>query len=283
MEHYWITIGQIPNENKETIKKTIAKGTEVVLTSGRGPASVKNLAEEVGANHYAICGNGSVIYDFNQKKTIYENYLDKKKVLQLIKICDENSIYYCLYTEDSIITKSLNYNTLYYHHENNRKPDSKKTKITIIKDIYIYVLEREKEDYSKLMICDSNNIIFKSITNKLKQVKNIDVLDVAHMSRKMIKSGTEEYALEYYYTEITGQNVDKWNAISYLISKIGIKPEEVITIGDNVNDETMLKNAGLGIAMANSVPYIQKIAKEVTLSNNEAGVAEAIKKHILTE
>lgn len=283
MELCWIVIGQIPNENKEAIKKTIEKGIEVVLTSGRGPASVKNLAEEVGANHYAICGNGSVIYDFNQKKTIYENYLDKKKVLQLIKICDENSIYYCLYTEDSIITKSLNYNTLYYHHENNRKPDSKKTKITIIEDIYKYVLEREKEDYSKLMICDSNNIIFKSITNKLKQVKNIDVLDVAHMSRKMIKSGTEEYALEYYYTEITGQNVDKWNAISYLISKIGIKPEEVITIGDNVNDETMLKNAGLGIAMANSVPYIQKIAKEVTLSNNEAGVAEAIKKHILTE
>lgn len=283
MEHYWITIGQIPNENKETIKKTIAKGTEVVLTSGRGPASVKNLAEEVGANHYAICGNGSVIYDFNQKKTIYENYLDKKKVLQLIKICDENSIYYCLYTEDSIITKSLNYNTLYYHHENNRKPDSKKTKITIIKDIYKYVLEREKEDYSKLMICDSNNIIFKSITNKLKQVKNIDVLDVAHMSRKMIKNGTEEYALEYYYTEITSQNVDKWSAIEYLISKIGIKPEEVMTLGDNVNDKTMLKNAGLGIAMANSVPYIQKIAKEVTLSNNEAGVAKAIKKHILTE
>lgn len=283
MELCWIIIGQIPNKNKEAIKKAIEKGTEVVLTSGRGPASVKNLAEEVGANHYAICGNGAVIYDFNQKQTIYENYLDKKKILQLVKICEENSIYYCLYTEDSIITKSLNYNTLYYYHDNNRKPDSKKTKITIIEDIYKYVLEREKEDYSKLMICDSNNIIFKSIINKLKQVKNIDVLDVAHMSRKMIKSGTEEYALEYYYTEITGQNVDKWNAISYLISKIGIKPEEVITIGDNVNDETMLKNAGLGIAMANSVPYIQKIAKEVTLSNNEAGVAEAIKKHILTE
>lgn len=277
------TYGQIPNENKEIIKKVIEKGVEVVLTSGRGPASVKNLAEEVGANHYAICGNGAVIYDFDKKKAIYENYLDKKKVLQLIKICEENSIYYCLYTEDRIITKSLNYNTLYYHHENNRKPDSKKTKINIIKDIYQYVLERKEEDYSKLMICDNNTIIFKSITNKLKQVKNIDVLNVAHMSRKMIKNGTEEYALEYYYTEVTSQNVDKWSAIEYLISKIRVKPEEVMTLGDNVNDETMLKNAGLGIAMANSAPYIQKIAKEVTLSNNEAGVAKAIKKHILTE
>ena len=84
------TYGQIPNENKETIKKAIERGTEIVLTSGRGLASVKNIAEEVGANHYVICGNGSVIYDFDQKKTIYQNYLDKRKVLQLIKICDDS-------------------------------------------------------------------------------------------------------------------------------------------------------------------------------------------------
>ena len=133
------------------------------------------------------------------------------------------------------------------------------------------------------MICDNNTIIFKSIIKKLKRVKNVDVLDVGHMSKKIIKNGTEEYPLEYYYTEISSKNVDKWSAISYLISKIGIKPEEVIAIGDNVNDQTMLENAGLGIAMANSAPYIQKMADEVTLDNNESGVAAAIKKHIFNE
>lgn len=274
------TYGQASNENKEAITKALQKGVEVVLTSGRGPASVKNLAHDIGADNYVICGNGAVVYNLKENKIIYQNFLDKKKVLQLINICEENSIYYSVYTEDSIITKSLNYNTLFYHHENSKKADDKKTNINIIKDIYQYVLDRKQEDYNKIMICDDNNIIFNSITKKLKKVKNIDVLDVGHMSRKTIKDGTEEYSLEYYYTEISSQNVDKWSAIKQLIANIGIKPEEVIAIGDNVNDKTMLENAGLGVAMANSAPEIQKIADEVTLSNDENGVAAVIEKYI---
>ncbi len=238
---------------------------------------------ELGTNNYIICGNGSMIYDLKENKAIYKNFIDKKKILQLIKICEENSIYYCLYTEESIVTKTLNYNTLFYHHENSRKPDDKKTNIHIVQDIYQYVLDRENEDYSKIMICDDNTIIFNSIIKKLRKIKNIDVLDVGHMSRKIIKNGTEECPLEYYYTEISNQNVDKWTAISKLISILGIKPDEVIAIGDNVNDQTMLENAGLGIAMANSAPYIQKMADEITLDNNQSGVAVAIEKHIFNK
>lgn len=255
-------------------------GVEVVLTSGRGSASVKNLAKDVGADHYIICGNGAAIYNLHENCAMYEKLLDKQKVLSLIKICEENSIYYCVYTENSIITKSLNYNTLYYHYENSRKQDDKKTNINIIPNIYQYVLEREKEDYGKIMICDDNNIIFNSIIKKLRLVKNVDVLDVGHMSRKVIKEGTNEHSLEYYYTEVTCQDVNKWNAISYLISKLGIDKNDVIAIGDNINDKTMLENAGLGIAMANSAPYIKEMADEVTLSNDENGVAAAIEKYV---
>ena len=132
------------------------------------------------------------------------------------------------------------------------------------------------------IICRKINIIFSSIIKKLKIVKNVDVLDVGHMSKKIIKDGTEEYPLEYYYTEVSSQNVDKWSAILKLIEKLEIKPEEVMAIGDNVNDKTMLENAGLGVAMGNSAPYIQEMADEVTLDNNSNGVAVSIEKHILT-
>lgn len=272
------TYGQVSEENKQAVNKAMQKGVQIVLTSGRGPASVRNLALDIGADKYVICGNGAVVFDLQNEKTLYQNYLDKKKVLQLIKICEENSIYYCVYTENSIVTKSLNYNTLFYHHENSRKPDDKKTNINIVQDIYEYVLNRQEEDYGKIMVCDDNTIIFNSIMKKFKMVKNIDVLEVGHMSRKIIKDGTKEYPLEYYYTEISSQNVDKWSAISYLINHLGIMPEEVMAIGDNINDQTMLENAGLGVAMANSAPYIQKMADEVTLSNDENGVAFAIEK-----
>ena len=143
--------------------------------------------------------------------------------------------------------------------------------------------KQQKEDYIKITICDENNIIFGSMLKKLKKIKGIDVLDVGHMSRKIIKSGTEEYTMEYFYTEVTSQNVDKWSAIRFLIEKLGIKEEEVIAIGDNMNDKTMLENAGLGVAMGNSAPYIQEMAKIVTDSNNEDGVAKVIEKYILNE
>ena len=200
---------------------------------------------------------------------------------EFLKICEENSIYYSIYTQNSIIAKTLNYNVLFYHQENASKPDGKKTNICITEDIYQYVLNRKETDYTKITICDDNNIIFNSIIKKLREVKGIDVLDVGHMSRKLMKLGTEIHSIEYFYTEITNENANKWNALEFLIQKLGIEKEEVIAIGDNVNDQTMLENAGLGVAMANSAPYIQQMANIVTESNNEDGIAKVIEKYIL--
>lgn len=273
--------GQITERSKIAIQNAIDKGTKVVLASGRGVISVRNFANEVGTNEYAICGNGAIVYDFKEESIIYNKFLSKKKVLQLIKICEENSIYYSIYTQNSIITKSLNYNVLFYHQENASKPDGKKTNICITEDVCQYVLNRKEEDYTKITICDDNNIIFNSIIRILRAVKAIDVLDVGHMSRKLMKLGTEIHSIEYFYTEITNENTDKWNALEFLIQKMGIDKEEVIAIGDNINDKTMIENAGLGVAMANSAPYIQKMADIVTESNNEDGVAKVIEKYIL--
>lgn len=273
--------GQISENNKNAIKNAMNKGTKVVIASGRGVMSVRNFANETGANEYAVCGNGAIVYDLKEESIIYDKFLSKKKVLQLIKICEENSIYYSIYTQNSIITKSLNYNVLFYHQENASKPDGKKTNICITEDVYQYVLNKKESDYTKITICDDNNIIFNGIIRKLREVKGIDVLDVGHMSRKLMKLGTEIHSIEYFYTEITNENTNKWNALEFLIQKLGIKREEVIAIGDNVNDQTMLENAGLGVAMANSAPYVQKMADVVTESNNEDGVAKAIEKYIL--
>ena len=96
------------------------------------------------------------------------------------------------------------------------------------------------------------------------------------MTRKIIKSGTEEVSLEYYYTEITSEGVDKWNAIKWLAGKIGIEQNEIMAIGDNVNDKLMIENAGMGVAMGNSSPDIKEIADKVVADNNQDGVAEAV-------
>ena len=268
--------GQISENNKKTLQMAQEKGIQVVLASGRSTNSVKNLANEIGNSHYIICGNGSIIYDLQKEQIIYDKFIDKKKVLQIIEICEQNSIYYNVYTEDMVIAKNLSNNVLFYHQENANKPENKKTKINLVDNIYDYVKNLENENILKFTISDQSNIIFNSIIKKIRKIKNIDVLDVAHMSRKIIKTGTEEVSLEYYYTEITSENVDKWIAISWLADKLNINKEEIMAIGDNINDKMMIENAGMGVAMGNSVPYIQEIADKVVANNNEDGVAEAV-------
>ena len=208
--------GIIPEENRKAIKKAQEAGINVVLASGRTTNSVKSLAEELGGNEYIICGNGSLIYDLKKEEIIYDKFIEKTKALQIIQICEQNSIYYNVYTEDMVIAKTLDNNVLFYHQENANKPDSKKTKINLVDNIYEYVRNLEGKNILKFTISDKSSIIFNSIIKKLRLIKNIDVLDVAHMSRKIIKAGTEEVSLEYYYTEITSDNVDKWNAIEWL-------------------------------------------------------------------
>ena len=144
--------------------------------------------------------------------------------------------------------------------------------------MYEYVMNKKDEKFLKLTICDKNQTIFQSIIRKLRKINGIDVLDISHMSRKTIKQGTKEKVIEYYYTEITTQNVDKWNAITYLMEKLGIQKEEVITIGDNMNDKTMIQEAGLGVVMGGSTPMVTEIADYVTSSNDEEGVAKALEK-----
>lgn len=267
--------GIITEKTKEAIKKAQQKDVEVIIASGRAINSVKNFAKEINSQKYFISGNGAITYDIQNDKILYENVLSKQKALQIIKVCEENSIYYNIYTEKGIIAKSLNYNTLYYYKDNLNKPEENQTHINIVENIYNYIEQRE-EKVLKIMICDEHQSVFNSIIRKLKEISQIEVLEVSHMSRKIIKHGTEEIKLEYYYTEVSAQNVDKWYAIEELIKILNITKEQVITIGDNANDVKMLQNSGLGIAMGESAPYVKQVADKTTLSNDEDGVAKAL-------
>lgn len=268
--------GIITEKTKEIISKVQEKNVEVMIASGRAITSVKRFAKEIKSKKYFISGNGAITYDVENNKILYENILKKQKALQIIKICEENSIYYNVYTENGIIAKNLNYNTLYYYKDNLTKPDENRTHINLVEDIYNYIDEKD-EKILKIMICDEHKSVFNAIVRRLKEISEIEVLEVSHMSRKIIKQGTEEIALEYFYTEVSAKDVDKWNALEEVIKLMNISKEEVITIGDNANDVKMIKNAGLGIAMGESAPYVKKCADKITLNNDEDGVAVALK------
>lgn len=272
--------GEVSENTKDAIRKATANGVEVVLASGRPISSVEDLANDLHANHYLISGNGAIVYDMHKKEIVYDKFLSKEQVLNIVQICEENSIYYNIYTENDVLTKSLNYNTLFYYSENSHKQEEKRTNINIISDIYGYIQKTDDIKFLKVTVCDQSQIVFNSIIKKLRTIPDIDVLEVSHMSKKIIKTGTEENLVEYCYTEITNQNVNKWSALEYIMKEQGISKEEVIAIGDNVNDKEMIEEAGLGVAMGNSTQNIKEIAKIEVATNNEEGVYEVFEKYV---
>lgn len=273
--------GEVTENTKRVIKETIKKGTEVVIASGRSIDSIKAIANEIESNNYMIAGNGAVVYDIKNDDIIYEKYIPKSKAQQIMKICEENSIFYSVYTNKTILTTSLRYNVLYYYKENLKKEESKKTNITIVENIPEYIKNMQDEKIMKIFICDKTQSIFNSIIRKLETIKDVEILDVSHMSRKVIKQGTEEVPIEYYYTEISMENVDKWYALEFLINKLNVNKNEVITIGDNMNDKKMIQEAGMGITMNGSTPKVTSVANFITEDNDNEGVAKALEKFIM--
>ena len=274
--------GIISDYTIKTMQEIMSKNIQIVLASGRIVDSIKSFAKQIGDQKYLIAGNGSIVYDIENDEILYKNFLKKEKVLDVIKICEENSIFYNIYTENEVLTPELKYNVLYYHKENSNREDKKRIQINIVDKMYEYIKNSTREDYLKITVCDEDKMIFNSIIRKLKQIKDIDILDIEHMSRKNITKGTEDVELNYSYTEITAQNVDKWKALEFILMRENISKDDVIAIGDNINDKQMIQNAGMGIAMKGSTPEVLQIADRVTNeSNNFDGVANTLKQIIL--
>ena len=273
--------GEVSEETRKALLAAKERGTEVVLASGRPISSTESLAVELGVDNYLISGNGAAVYDIKEQKVIYDRFLTKEQVMRIAKLCEDNSFFYNVYTEDEVIASSLNYNVLFYHKENVKKIEEKRTHINVVQNIMEYIEQSGKEKFLKITVCDESQFIFNSIMKRLKEIDGIDVLETAYMSRKKIKDGTDDVDIQYFYTEITNKNVNKWSAIEFLLEKLNIKKEEVISIGDNLNDKEMIENAGLGVVMGNSNPIMKELADEIVADNNSEGVLEAVNRFVL--
>lgn len=82
--------------------------------------------------------------------------------------------------------------------------------------------------------------------------------------------------------EINQAGVNKVHAVQRLCQLSDISMDEVMAVGDSINDAKMIQEVGLGVAVANAQQEILDIAKVITASNNEDGVAKAIEKYALT-
>ncbi len=275
--------GTLLNSNSELTQKTIEvlreatkRGIYVVLTSGRISTNVKNFCEKIGANQYLISENGASIINLQTGEIEYSNYLSKETVNKVLDICESNSIYYMVYTQKELIVKNIKHMSLFFYKQN-YNPNARIKQVVAGRD---YINECN-EKFTKLMICDEDRSIYKSIIKKLNDNPEIDVMPVPHISTKKLTIDGEEKEITYSYADISAKGANKWTAIEYLANKLGIKNDEIIAIGDNINDIYMIQGAGLGVAMGNSSPWVKNRANIVAPSNDKDGVAQVVEKYIL--
>jgi hydroxymethylpyrimidine pyrophosphatase-like HAD family hydrolase len=95
---------------------------------------------------------------------------------------------------------------------------------------------------------------------------------------EVLKDRMGVYRSEPYFLELVPKGIDKAQPLAVLLEKIGATKEEMIACGDGFNDLSMIKFAGLGVAMANAQEVVRQSADYITLSNEEDGVAAVVEK-----
>ena len=84
------------------------------------------------------------------------------------------------------------------------------------------------------------------------------------------------YRSEPYFIEIMPKNVDKATSLDKMLPAIGVRREETVCCGDGFNDISMIRYAGVGVAMANAQEVVKEAADYITASNDEDGLVQVI-------
>lgn len=253
---------QISAATKQAIAKATAQGVKVIIASGRPMTGVRGFLKELGLygqdDQYVITFNGALGESTNGDEIVrseltYDDYVELelffRKMGARMHVETPNYIYTANqdispYTvlESFLVSMPVRYRTL-----------DQMAKM------------RSQFHFMKLMGVDEPSILQKVEDNLPQSLKD-----------RFAIMRSEDYFLEF-----VNKKAGKGNAMVSLGEKLGIKPSEMLALGNAQNDESMLAAAGLGVAMKNSVPHTLKMADAVTDDNNHDGVAKAIEKYVL--
>lgn len=247
----------ITPRNRETLIRVQEQGVRLVLASGRPTYGIVPLANELRMNEFGgfiLSYNGGEIINWETGEMIYENVLPNDVVPILYESARNHHLSILTYDGAEIVT------------ENSKDP---------------YV---EKEAFLNKMAVRETNDFLTDITLPVAKcliVGDADKLIPLESELSLRLQGKiNVFRSEPYFLELVPQDIDKAQSLAVLLKELGISREEIIAIGDGYNDLSMIKFAGLGIAMGNAQEPVKKAADYITLSNEEDGVAEAIDRHM---
>jgi Cof subfamily protein (haloacid dehalogenase superfamily) len=248
----------ISYRTRNVIKKAVTQGLVVVLASGRIPAALDQFSKTLGMNKrpgYLICSNGTIIQESNTGKIIWEIRLDVETALAVYDLATAEGFPVQVYEDDIMYVSKTNEYTRY---------DQKLTGL-------------------KQVVADDFHGIVKKGCNKLLIPGDPMLLQPLEiLIRTYLGGDITLFTSKPYFLEILPKETDKGTALAKVAGILGIGQKSVMAIGDSMNDEAMIRWAGVGVAMANADERIKKIADIVTeRTNDEDGIADFIEQRVL--
>ncbi|MCI8965817.1 MAG: Cof-type HAD-IIB family hydrolase [Clostridia bacterium] len=239
------------------------------ICTGKSYSISKSLCSKFDAQ-YGIFGNGSHIVDLKTGKSIYKNVLSIEQIENCINIAKKYNLHIHAYSDKEIITPKLKYMDL-----RNYKLNFFSNSKFLITDNILECIKQNNLSIFQIVI--SSDFSLDNIKDKLLHNNNLSITIIS----KFGKYKDMIIDKEYEYLSISSKNTDKNQALDFLKNYLGLKNDEVMAVGDNLNDFSMIKHSGIGVAVANAYDEIKNVATYTTKNNVSQGAfAEAVYKFI---
>lgn len=230
-------------------------GIIIVICSGRPKKYAIKISKEAGASNYIISSNGATGYDYKKEEFLFINKMDKQACIKLYKMAKENNVKFIMNAKNDRVVTKLDDN---------------------MHDMLLQEPIEEFLEKTDVMQCIFQDKDFEKIKKLKDEILQIEGIDIKNQSKSLTNPLVKP--IDITYCDVADKLTSKGYGIQQFCKKLNIDIKDTISIGDDYNDVTMFNVTGYSVAMGNANEEVKACAKEVTLTNNEDGVAVFLEK-----
>lgn len=251
---------RLSEENRKVLSLCIEKGIWIVPCTGRTVDGIPEEVKNIPGVRYAITTNGAVVEDMAENTVLATSMLSSEEALELLRFVNSYHVMYDPYIKRRGITEPR-----FYEHLADYGLSAELQKMVLkTRDVHpsiIDFVENSKEPVEKI------NLFFADMEERAKVRKKLEKFDNILVTSSISNN-----------LEINAPGATKGEGLSCLANHLDIKIEQTMAIGDGENDFSMILKAGMGVAMKNGNEDLLKTADYITESNDDSGVAAAIRR-----
>lgn len=254
---------RLSSRNERVLKECIRRGIWIVPCTGRIWFGVPEFIRSFPGIRYAITTNGAVVEDIIESRILDERKLTWQQAAELLGLAKKFHTMYDVYTDGYAFGEER---FLEHMEDFGIQPALQK----MIRDTREAVPDVEERVRALKKPAEKVNYFFGDLEERSRARAALDARGDVLVSSSFANN-----------LEINALGASKGEAILRLASYLGIRPEETMGFGDGENDISMIRMAGIGVAMGNGAEILKAEADYITGINDEDGVAQAIEMLVL--